>query len=282
MATNTPPDVPPDVQTYPAPKPTARKLQLDKIGKDGLDTLTKSVTMFVALAYAMGFVIVNANTASFGFTHAPLVSGEYVVAGIPMFLIFLISLLSVIRFESTIATKPKGRWTLYIIRFSPTVALILFGFSLGWVIGTSGWNMTRVVVGIVIIHAMSSFVFYTYYWFYTDDVEVGVYLPTYLGLSVLMIAFILASGVTYGRAVYPYLSPIIGGGEPEVVAFITDSQNREAVSELIPMDSEQRTIKVQLIRETNAGFFVYADVLTDSASIYIDRDLIKGIIYYEP
>jgi hypothetical protein len=101
-------------------------------------------------------------------------------------------------------------------------------------------------------------------------------------MSVLMIVYILVSGVAYGRTVYPHLSSIIGGGEPEVVDFITDSQNREAVSQLIPMDSEQRTIRVQLIRETNNGFFVYADVLTDSASIYIDRDLIKGIIYYEP
>lgn len=129
---------------------------------------------------------------------------------------------------------------------------------------------------------MSSLVFYQYYHLYTDDVDIGVYLPAFLGISVLMIAFILISGVAYGRGVYPHLSPIIGGGEPEVVDFITDSQNREAVSQLIPMDTEQRTIRVQLIRETNNGFFVYADVLTDSASIYIDRDLIKGIIYYEP
>jgi hypothetical protein len=164
---------------------------------------------------------------------------------------------------------------------SPTVALITFGLFIGW-IGTSGWNMIRVFVGILIIHAMSIFVFYIYYRLYTDGGEIGVHLPTYLGMSVLIVTFILASGVTYGTSVYPYLSPIIGGGEPEVVDFITDSQNREAVSQLIPLDSEQRTIGVQLIRETNDGYFVYADVLTDSASIYIDRDLIKGIIYYEP
>jgi hypothetical protein len=281
MQTDTPPDLPPDVQAHPDPKPAIRKLQLDKIGKDGLDTLTKSLTMFVTLAYALGFVIVNAHTASFGFTHAPLVSGEYVVAGIPMSLILLISLLAVVRFESAAPTKPKGRWRRYAILLLPTITLILSALFIGS-IGTSRWNIIKVVVGVVIIHAMSSLVFYQYYHLYTDDVDIGVYLPAFLGISVLMIAFILISGVAYGRGVYPHLSPIIGGGEPEVVDFITDSQNREAVSQLIPMDTEQRTIRVQLIRETNNGFFVYADVLTDSASIYIDRDLIKGIIYYEP
>jgi hypothetical protein len=237
MATDMPPDVPPDVQAQPDPKPTVRKLQLDKIGKDSLDTLTKSLTMFVALAYSMGFVIVNAHTASFGFTNAPLVSGEYVVAGIPMSLILLISLLAVVKFESAAATKTKERWRRYVIMLSPTVALIAFGLFIGW-IGTSGWNMARVVVGLVIIHAGSNYVFYVYYQLYTDDVEIGVHLPIYLSMSLLMIAYILVSGVTYGRAVYPYLSPILGGGEPEVVAFITDSQNREAVSQLIPLDSE--------------------------------------------
>ncbi|MCC6457946.1 MAG: hypothetical protein IT328_23530 [Caldilineaceae bacterium] len=240
------------------------------VGKELLDNVTKALALFISMTYAMGLIIVNSFMLTLGIRTSTLLSAEYISAGLPLALLFVVAALT----AAFVTRAQQGLWAKILI---PLLSLLLLGLILLYTTNLEDYPKTVRVVAL--IYGTLLVVFFVimrdvYRRLIGNREKLIVWSALY---GLILLAMVVAASTFYGRTVYNDILPTIGGGAGSTVSFVTDGENVEVLGQLVPMRNGLETEPVQLVRETADSFLV---VLTDTTSVSLDKDLVKGVIHH--
>jgi hypothetical protein len=241
------------------------------VGKELLDNVTKALALFISLTYVMGLIIVNSFLLTFGVRTVTLLSIEYISAGLPLALLFLVAGLTAALFS-----RKQQRMVGQIATL--VVALLLLGLIMLYVTNLEDYLKTLRTTGIifVLLTLVCFAIIKDFNHYLQKHRERLPFRSSIYGLILLVL--VVVSSTFYGRTVYNDILPTIGGGAESTISLITDAANASVLAALVPMQSELQTEPIQLIRETNESYLI---LRSDDSSISIDKDLVKGVVHHK-
>lgn len=243
---------------------------VQSISKDLLDNITKAFALLVSITYVMGLIIVNSFLLTFGIRTMTLLSVEYISAGLPLVLLFVVAML-------TAAFISRAKQNIGVKIFIPVLPLLLLGLIMLYITNLEDYTRTLRTTGTIFAVLTTAFLIVMKH-FHRLLVGNREKLIVWSAIYTLMfLALVVVSSTFYGRTVYNDILPTIGGGAGSTIAFITNSENAQVMGEFVPMTGELQTEQIQLIRETADRYLI---VLADETSVSIDKDLVKAVIHY--
>lgn len=248
---------------------TAAIMQSGK--KDLLDDMTKAFALLVSITYGIGLIIVNSFLLTFGVRTMTLLSVEYISAGLPLTLLFVVAGLTAAYASNTkVHVWPKI--------FIPVLALLLLSLIMLYITNLADYARTLRTTGIIFVALTIAF-FVGVRHFQRNLVGNRERLIVWSAVYTLVfLAMVVVSSTFYGRTVYNDILPTVGGGAGNTISFVTDIENAQVLEQFVPMDSEQQTQQLRLIRETVDSYLVSLD---GGASVSIDKDLVKAVIHHK-
>ncbi len=99
---------------------------VQSISKDLLDNITKAYALLVSKTYVMGLIIVNSFLLTVGIRTMTLLSVEYISAGLPLVLLFVVAML-------TAAFLSRAKQNLGARIFIPVLSLLLMALIMLYV-----------------------------------------------------------------------------------------------------------------------------------------------------
>jgi hypothetical protein len=240
-------------------------------GKDLLDNITKALTLFVSITYIMGLIIVNSYLLTFGVRTTTLLSVEYISAGLPLTLLFVVAGLT-----GGFFNRPEQTRSARIIVL--VLSTLILSLMMLYITNLEDYPRTLRTTGIIFM------ILFLVFFAIIRDFSRRLFgsrekLVVWSGVyGLLLVAMVVALSTWYGRAVYDDILPTIGGGAGSTISLITDAENGVVLGELVPMSSKLQSEQIRLIRETNDSYLI---TRTDETSVSVDKDLVKGVIHHK-
>ncbi|WP_141509150.1 hypothetical protein [Candidatus Chloroploca asiatica] len=246
---------------------------------DTLQKLAGLTTAIAGLAYVIGFIILTIHLAKFGVYGASLLNSRYISVGVLYILLLSFPLLYAARYfhyRSVIAVTIS----VFILPVFSFAALAVLGFinttSLDQLVSSFAlWIFTAALFPT--IELMKEV-----YGTRLNPITMEPARPPWLKyLSPLPILGTIVGIFVYANAIYPNISPRIGGGEPVKIFLVAKRDKLEAISQLVRLDKELVTAPLYLIEQNQSSYVVLAqDIQSDEIrAVSIQSDLVDGIIY---
>jgi hypothetical protein len=205
---------------------------------------------------------------TFGIRTTTLLSVEYISAGLPLALLFVVA--GVTGFFFTREGQSR-RAKLGIVILS----ILLLGLIMLYVTNLEDYPKTVRTLGLI-LGGLTLAVFAIFKDFTRRPVRSREGSIVRAAVYGLLFLFMVVAASTYGRTVYDDLLSTVGGGAGSTISFVTDAENGVVLEELVPMRSELQTEPVQLIRETSDSYLI---MLADKTSVSVNKALVKGVIH---
>lgn len=244
---------------------------MQSVKKDLLDDMTKAFALLVSLTYVMGLIIVNSFLLTFGVRTMTLLSVEYISAGLPLTLLFVVAGL-------TAAFVTNAKYNVWGRVFIPVLSILLLSLIMLYITNLADYARTLRTTGIIFVGLTIVFMVMVRHFqrhLVGNREKLIVWSAIY---TLILLAMVVVFSTFYGRTVYNDILPTVGGGAGNTISFVTDIENAQVLEQIVPMSSEQQTQQIQLIRETADSYLVSLD---GAASISIDKDLVKAVIHHQ-
>jgi len=215
--------------------PTRRRIILMKIEQQTfstfLDLLFKATAVLAAVAFFLGFLVVNSYLAEFGFWDFDFLKVEYISAGLLFMILVTIGIFGVILREKILNAPPQktGRQTKAWRRFSKCWSyFILFAINfLAFFIPINPQDknaflhdLTEVIMWTIILHLSFLAIRYTYR-IITSHKKFPTFDEIFMGWKFFNLIWapllILFTFVTFSMYIYPLVPRAWGGGKPTAV-----------------------------------------------------------------
>lgn len=243
---------------------------VQSIGKELLDNVTKALALFISITYIMGLIIVNSFLLTFGIRTMPLLSAEYISAGLPLALLFVVAGLTGGFFNRKNQSRSAKLGIL-------VLSIFLLSLIMLYITNFEDYPKTLRTTGIIFVILLLAFfaIIRDFNQRLVNNREKLVVWSAIYGL--VFLGMVVASSTFYGRTIYNDILPTIGGGAGSTISLITDAESAIVLAELVPMRSELQTEQIQLIKETSDSYLI---TLADETSVSVNKGLVKGVIHH--
>ena len=288
------------------------KAQIDTI--KAVLSLAAGVT---AVAYIAGFIIVNSFLVTNGITHFSILDSQFLTSGL-CYLNFL-GLLVVFFFAIPLKNTPSQSWdemkkqredniNSKLEKLKDKSAEFKKGYEKGYrfVYGISYYIGFTIAILIAHLRYLVMFVILLIPIFLISGSEIKILLNwqtlTWVIISVTTVMLlidasrqngppwmmptfiagllIIISLVVFGKYVYPFVSPTIGGGKPVLIRLIIDNDNKDLLSSSLGINTNNYlSDSVELLARTSDSLFLRAEVKGEKRVVKIKKDAISGIRY---
>jgi hypothetical protein len=246
------------------------------------------ITGLVALAYVLGFIIVNSYLQlNYGFSNANLLNTRYIAAGL-LFMSILITSVFYTHLLRRINLSVYGDFMRNsIVIYLPGILSTITWLCIIFLFGNK--NLTKSIVSILFFLLWNIFI---------SGIVNSIRIRNLRSLLtegkarsfkeirnsfmyiIYAILFCLSVPSIYSNAIFPIASPIIGGGLSSKVKFIGDKDKIEALRSLVRMESQYRTMTVDLIDQTDTTYLILAEYTDGNTQqpVIVQKDLVKGLM----
>ena len=238
-------------------------------GKELFDGATKALALFISVTYIIGLIVVNSYLNSLGIRAPSLISVEYISAGLPPAVLFLVAGLTGAFLDRP--TQPR-RTKFAVLGLALVLLALIMLYLTNLVDYPKTLRTTGLIFGLLVLMAYG-IVRHVRRQVLASREQIIVWSGIY-GLVLLILLVSLSS--FYGRTVYDDILTTVGGGAGVTISFVTDAASRPVLQMLVPMAGDLQTVPVRLIRETGDGYLV----TTGETSVTVGKALVKGVIHH--
>lgn len=248
---------------------------------DLLRTTVQSIIAFTAVIYTIGFIVVNSYFTKFGITDYGLVQTRYVAAGLNYVAVHLSIAAMIAVIVAVMEKETRFLW------LSLTLLVWgLFGVS-AYLIGgqldsalVAGVN--AIVISLIAHQVWAAWARNKSTWYdqllSSRDISQQSFLMVFSAGAILLLS---ASALTWGRSLWPLMSPTLGGGRPSSAVLIIkpDALPSSGLS-LVPMQSESASMQLPVLFESSNEYVVLISLPSeDSAAVKLPKSIVISAIY---